>query len=42
MTPERRKRLIELSHEYDFLVVEDDPYGRLSLRGRPSDSAEGA
>lgn len=33
MTPERRKRLIELSHEYDFLVVEDDPYGRLRYEG---------
>ena len=33
MTPERRKRLIELSHEYDFIVVEDDPYGRLRYEG---------
>ena len=33
MTPERRKRLIELSHEYDFLIVEDDPYGRLRYEG---------
>ena len=33
MIPERRKRLIELSHEYGFMVVEDDPYGRLRYDG---------
>lgn len=33
MTKERRKRLLELSEEYDFLVVEDDPYGRLRYEG---------
>lgn len=33
MTPERRQRLLELSEEYDFLVVEDDPYGRLRYEG---------
>lgn len=33
MTPERRRRLIELSKEYDFLVIEDDPYGRLRYDG---------
>ena len=33
MTPERRKRLLELSHEYGFLVIEDDPYGRLRYEG---------
>lgn len=33
MSPERRKRLIQLSHEYDFIVVEDDPYGRLRYEG---------
>ena len=33
MTPERRKRMIELSHEYDFIIVEDDPYGRLRYEG---------
>lgn len=33
MTPERRKRLLELSREYDFIVVEDDPYGRLRYEG---------
>lgn len=33
MVPERRKRLLELSEEYGFLVVEDDPYGRLRYDG---------
>ncbi|MDR0515144.1 MAG: PLP-dependent aminotransferase family protein [Coriobacteriaceae bacterium] len=33
MAPERRKRLIELSEEYDFMIVEDDPYGRLRYEG---------
>ena len=33
MVPERRKRLLELAHEYDFMVVEDDPYGRLRYDG---------
>jgi len=33
MTPERRKRLLELAHEYDLIVVEDDPYGRLRYEG---------
>jgi 2-aminoadipate transaminase len=33
MVLERRKRLIELSHEYDFMIVEDDPYGRLRYDG---------
>ena len=33
MVPERRKRLLELSHEYGFMVIEDDPYGRLRYEG---------
>lgn len=33
MTPERRKRLLELASEYNFMVVEDDPYGRLRYEG---------
>lgn len=33
MSPARRKRLLELSLEYDFVVVEDDPYGRLRYDG---------
>ena len=33
MTAERRRRLLELAHEYNFMVVEDDPYGRLRYDG---------
>ncbi len=33
MAPERRRRLIELSHEYGFLIIEDDPYGRIRFDG---------
>ncbi len=33
MSSERRNRLIELSHEYGFMVVEDDPYARLRYEG---------
>ncbi len=33
MSSKRRKRLIELSHEYNFIVVEDDPYARLRYEG---------
>lgn len=33
MSPVRRKRLLELADEYDFMVIEDDPYGRLRYDG---------
>ena len=33
MVPERRRRLIELAEEYNFIVIEDDPYGRLRYDG---------
>ena len=33
MSSARRKRLLELSDEYGFMVVEDDPYGRLRYEG---------
>lgn len=33
MSPERRRRLLELAQEYDIPVVEDDPYGRLRFDG---------
>ncbi len=33
MSPERRRRLLELAREYDIPVVEDDPYGRLRFDG---------
>ncbi|HUR61404.1 MAG TPA: PLP-dependent aminotransferase family protein [Candidatus Thermoplasmatota archaeon] len=31
----RRKRLLELAHEHDLLIVEDDPYGKLRFDGDP-------
>lgn len=30
MPEKRRKQLIDIAHEYDLVVVEDDPYGKLS------------
>jgi len=38
MSLEKRKRLIELSEEYDFFIVEDDPYGALSFDEEVPDS----
>nr|WP_206204626.1 PLP-dependent aminotransferase family protein [Thermococcus sp. MAR1] len=35
MSLERRKRLIELAKEYDFLIVEDGPYSELRYSGEP-------
>jgi 2-aminoadipate transaminase len=35
MTLERRKKLIELAHQYDLLIVEDDPYGEIRFEGEP-------
>lgn len=33
LSPERRRRLVELSRRYEVPVVEDDPYGRLRFEG---------
>jgi 2-aminoadipate transaminase len=33
MPEKNRKKLVELASEYDFLVLEDDPYGELRYRG---------
>lgn len=33
LTEERRRRLLELAAEYDFLVLEDDPYGEIRFYG---------
>jgi len=35
MSLKRRKRLIELAKEYDFLIVEDSPYSELRYSGEP-------
>jgi 2-aminoadipate transaminase len=33
MATERRERLLDLAEAYDFVVLEDDPYGRLRYEG---------
>ncbi|MDN5342330.1 PLP-dependent aminotransferase family protein [Oceanotoga sp. DSM 15011] len=33
MNLEKRKKLVELAEKYDFLIVEDDPYGALRFEG---------
>lgn len=33
MPEKRRKKLIELAHEYDILIVEDNPYSKLRYEG---------
>ncbi len=35
MSVERRKKLIELAKEHDFLIVEDNPYSELRYSGEP-------
>ncbi|MHC1679493.1 MAG: PLP-dependent aminotransferase family protein [Candidatus Cryosericum sp.] len=35
MTLERRKKLLELAHQYDLLIIEDDPYGEIRFEGQP-------
>ena len=34
MSVERRKALAELAEDYDFIIVEDNPYGELRYRGK--------
>lgn len=36
LTPDRRVRLVELAHEHDLLVLEDDPYGLVRYEGESS------
>lgn len=33
LPPESRRRLVALAHEYDFTILEDDPYGLLCCDG---------
>jgi 2-aminoadipate transaminase len=35
MTEKRRKKLVDLAHEYDFVIMEDNPYGDLRYSGEP-------
>ena len=37
MSLERRRKLLQISHEYGIAVIEDDPYGRLRYVGEPID-----
>lgn len=34
LSMKRREKLIELAKRYDFMILEDDPYGRLRYRGK--------
>ncbi|MFK3711792.1 PLP-dependent aminotransferase family protein [Leclercia adecarboxylata] len=31
LTEQRRKQLVALSHRYDFVIIEDDPYGEINF-----------
>jgi DNA-binding transcriptional MocR family regulator len=35
LSPERRRRLVKLAAEREFLVLEDDPYGLVRFEGEP-------
>lgn len=35
MSLHHRKELLKIASEYDFLIVEDDPYGELYFEGKP-------
>jgi 2-aminoadipate transaminase len=35
MSMEKRRRVYELAEQYDFLIVEDNPYGDLRFEGEP-------
>jgi 2-aminoadipate transaminase len=35
LSPEKRRRLLELAHEHDFLIFEDDPYIDVRFFGEP-------
>jgi len=37
LSEQRRRRLVELAREYNFLIIEDDPYGELRFSGDPID-----
>ena len=40
MSAERRKQLIEKAEQYDFWIVEDDPYGELCAKSLRSSAAD--
>jgi 2-aminoadipate transaminase len=37
LSEQRRRRLVELAREYNFFIIEDDPYGELRYSGHPID-----
>jgi 2-aminoadipate transaminase len=38
MSPERRRRLVEVARERELLIVEDNPYGLLRYEGEPNET----
>ncbi|MBS4023359.1 MAG: PLP-dependent aminotransferase family protein [Dethiobacter sp.] len=38
MSFERRKKILELAREYNFLLIEDNPYGEIRFEGEPVQS----
>jgi 2-aminoadipate transaminase len=34
LSPARRRRLVDIAHEHDLLVLEDDPYGLVRFEGK--------
>jgi 2-aminoadipate transaminase len=35
MSLERRERLVQIAHEHELLIVEDNPYGQIRFEGEP-------
>lgn len=38
LSEKRRKQVIDIANEYDLLIVEDDPYGKIRFEGEPMKS----
>ncbi|MBT9139259.1 MAG: 2-aminoadipate transaminase [Syntrophomonadaceae bacterium] len=38
MSLERRKKMLELAREYNFMIIEDNPYGEIRFEGEPVQS----
>ena len=35
LSEKRRKKVIDLASEYDFIILEDDPYSKIRFEGEP-------